>query len=371
MSLRTQRIQVSAIKQLPVIASTMTDTISLGQGIPAVPTPGYIRDGVIELLNKQPEIGQYSLQPGLPMLRAELAKRLQRDVEEICITAGAMEGLMATLFSIVDPGDEVIVFDPGYASHIEQIKLADGVPVFIPNVAALASAITKKTKAIVLCQPANPTGKILSATEMQTIVRLVIANQIYLISDETYDFLVYDNLPYQSFLSVPDLSDRLIVTKSFSKQYAMTGWRVGYVVAPVEIIQEIFKVHDATVICAPTISQYAALIALTGTPYPNDPDIKQLLMERREVICAELDQLPDLFSYQKPQGAYYILAKYLKTNLSSWDFVLKLLRDTGVIAIPGSAFGPSGEGHVRFSFGGTPNDIRAAFTRIKQWNQTL
>ncbi|EKD79471.1 MAG: aminotransferase, class I and II [uncultured bacterium] len=151
----------------------------------------------------------------------------------------------------------------------------------------------------------------------------------------------------------------------------MTGWRVGYAVGPTDVIQEALKVHDATVICAPTISQYAALIALTGTPYQDDPDIKQLLTERRQVICEELDQLPDLFRYEKPAGAYYILARYLKTNLSSWDFCLKLLRDTGVITIPGSAFGPRGEQHIRFSFGGKPEEIQEAFKRIKQWNQTL
>ncbi|EKD78713.1 MAG: hypothetical protein ACD_41C00288G0004 [uncultured bacterium] len=371
MSVRTERIQVSAIKQLPVIASTMADTISLGQGIPDVPTPGYIRDGIIELLRTHPDIGKYSLQPGLSALRSELAQRLQCFIDEICITVGAMEGLMATLFSMIDPGDEVIVFDPGYASHIEQIKLADGVPIFVTDCAALAAAITTKTKAIIVCQPGNPTGKILSLAELQTISALAMKYNLVIISDETYDFLVYDDLPYQSFLTRPEIRDRLIVIKSFSKQYAMTGWRVGYVVAPPLVIQEIFKVHDATVICAPTISQYAALIALTGTPYADDPNIKELLADRRDVICTELDQLKDLFSYQRPQGSYYILARYLKTNLSSWDFTLKLLNDTGVITIPGSAFGPHGEQHIRFSFGGTPEKIKEAFKRIKQWNTSL
>jgi aminotransferase len=371
MSKRTASIQVSAIKQLPVIASQLPNTISLGQGIPDVPTPGYIRDGVIELLRTTVDVNKYSLQPGLPALRQTLAERLQRSVDEICITAGAMEGLLSTLFSVIDPGDEAIVFDPGYASHIEQIKLADGVPVFVPNCAALAAAITNKTKVIIVCQPGNPTGAVLSAADLKLISDLAIQHNLVIISDETYDFLVYDNVPYSSLLTIPEIQDRLVVTKSFSKQYAMTGWRVGYVVAPIAIIQEIFKVHDANVICAPAISQYAALIALTGQPYPDDVDIKQVLTERRAVICAELDLLPDLFSYEKPQGAYYILAKYLKTNLSSWDFCLKLLYETGVITIPGSAFGPSGEGHIRFAFGGKPSDIQQAFERIKQWNKTL
>lgn len=381
MSLRTKRIQVSAIKQLPVIASTMTDTISLGQGIPDMPTPGYIRDGVIELLKNDVSIGKYSLQPGVPQLKQVLGERLGVNPDtELFITAGAMEALAAGLLSIIDPGDEVIVFDPGYAGHIEQIKLADGVPVFVPlqeqnswavDLVALALAITPKTKAILFCQPANPTGHILSDNELRIIITLAQQHNLSIISDETYDFLVYDNKTYRSLLNFPEIRDRLIVTKSFSKQYAMTGWRVGYMVAPADIIQEALKVHDAVVICAPTISQQAALIALTGKPYPSDPDIKQLLAERRDVMCAELDKLPDLFIYQKPIGAYYVLAKYLKTNLSSWDFVLKLLRDTGVITIPGSAFGPCGEGHIRLSFGGTPADIQEAFKRIKLWNTTL
>lgn len=372
MSQRTQRIQVSAIKQLPVMASTLADTISLGQGIPDVPTPGYIRDGVIELLQQNEAIGKYSLQPGLPALKTELAKRLRRSEQEFFITVGAMEGLATAILSIVDPGDEVIVFDPGYASHIEQIKLADGVPVYLPyNLNKLADAVTSKTKAIMLTHPVNPTGYVFSEQELSTICTVAQQSDLWIITDETYDFLVYDNVPYRSLLTFPEIQDRLVVTKSFSKQYAMTGWRVGYVIAPPGMIQEMLKVHDAVVICAPTISQYAALIALTGTPYPDDPDIKNILAERRDVMCVELGQLSDLFQYRKPQGAYYILAKYLKTNLSSWDFCLKLLRDTGVITIPGVAFGPRGEGHIRFSFGAAPRQIKEAFKRIKQWNQTL
>lgn len=365
MSLRTQRMQVSAIKQLPIIASRMTDTISLGQGIPDIPTPGYIRDGIIELLRTNENIGKYSLQPGLPELKQVLGKQLGVNPDtELFITAGAMEALAITLLSLVNPGDEVIVFDPGYASHIEQIKLADGVPVF-------TQTVTARTKAILFCQPANPTGHILSDEELKTIIDLARKNDLYIISDETYNFLVYDNKSCRSLLEFPEIRQRVIVIKSFSKQYAMTGWRVGYLIAPPDIIEEALKVHDAMVICAPTISQYAALIALTGKPYPDDPDIKQLLAERRDIICRELDQLPDLFRYQKPDGAYYILARYLKTNLSSWKFCLKLLHDTGVVTIPGSAFGPQGEHHIRFSFGGTPKDIQRAFERIKQWNTTL
>ncbi|MBU1177639.1 pyridoxal phosphate-dependent aminotransferase [Patescibacteria group bacterium] len=384
---RVKNIEVSAIRQMPILAQQYNDTVSLGQGIPAIPTPAYIREGVIELLKSDDNIGKYSLQPGLPELKQEIARRVSRDAgrpvaadEEIIVTVGAMEGLAATIMALVEKGDEVIVFDPSYASYQEQIALAEGQVVPVPLRAddwsldekALRSAVTAKTKAIIVCSPSNPTGTVFSRAELAVIAEVAVQNDLIVITDETYSFLTYDEAEFTSLLVFPELKDRLVVCRSFSKEFAMTGWRVGYVYGPAYIIEQVLKVQDAVVICAPTISQQAAIIALTGKPQVNDVKIKEVLTVRRNLICQRLDQLPDLFSYIKPAGAYYILARYLRKI--AWDsdkFARTLLAETGVITIPGGVFGSQGEGCIRMSFGGTEEDINEAFDRIEQWDKKI
>ena len=386
-SQRVKNIKVSDIKLMPIIAQKYRNTISLGQGIPSLATPKYIRQGIIKLLKNNEQIGKYTLQPGLPALKQALAKKLSKNTKlridaekEIFITTGGMEALAAAILSIVERDDEVIVFDPSYSPHLEQILLAEGKPKFVPLIEEknweidfkkLTKVFTKKTKAIIICNPANPTGKVFSKKELAFIVNLAVKHDAFIIADETYDFLVYDGNIFISLLNFRKIKNKLIICKSFSKEFAMTGWRVGYLYAPNYIINQALKVHDALVICAPTISQYAALIALTKKPKKNAINIQEILKKRREIIYQCLDQLPDLFSYQKTSGAYYILAKYKKTNLNSWNFANKLLRDTGVITIPGSGFGKNGEGHIRFSFGGTEKEITKAFARIMKWNKKI
>lgn len=385
-SKRVRDIQVSAIKQMPLLARAIPNTVSLGQGIPALLTPQYIREQVIARINDNEAIGKYSLQPGLPELKNAVAKKVSAkagrpvDAEsEIFISAGGMEALLTAILSVVERGDEVILFDPSYSSHIEQVLLAEGAPVFVAldekknwalDERKLERAITKKTKAIIVCDPVNPTGKVFSAEELNIIARLAKADNLFVIADETYDFLVYDSTPYKSLTAYPEIKNQVIACYSFSKEYAMTGWRVGYMYAPADVVAQALKVHDAAVICAPTISQYAALAALTGLP-DEGRKVKEVLSRRREQICRRLDRLPDLFFYNKPMGAYYILARYLKTKLNSWDFAVKLLNETGVITIPGRAFGPSAEGCIRMSFGGTAKEINEAFDRVEKWNRAL
>lgn len=386
-STRAKSIAVSAIKQMPLLAQSVPNAVSLGQGIPSLPTPLYIRNKIIKLLRSDAAIGKYSLQPGVPALKAAIAKKLsaiaKRAIDpekEIFISAGAMEALATAITAVVDRGDEVIVFDPGYASHIEQVLFAEGKPIFVPlnekngwalDTNALKKAITKKTKAIIVCSPSNPTGRVFTKPELDAIVAIAQKNNLLIIADEAYNFLVYGNNKFVSLLSYPQIKNRLITCFSFSKEFAMTGWRVGYMYAPAAIIKEALKIHDAFVICAPTISQYAALIALTERPKKKELTVRDVLAKRRLLICERLDRLPDLFSYCSPQGAYYILARYKKTKLNSWDFALKLLYEAGVITVPGRAFGPQGERHVRLSFGGTEKQINEAFDRIERWNKTL
>lgn len=387
---RVAQISVSAIKQMPVLASKIPGCISLGQGIPSFPTPEFIREAIIKELQHNEAIGKYSLQPGLPELKLAVAKDLERrhgirhvDPErEIFISCGGMEALAASLATIVERGDEVIVPSPNYSSHLEQILFAEGRPVFVPlieeegwkmDLDALRQAITKKTKAILFCSPANPTGAVFSRTELQTIADLALKHKLFLLVDEAYDFLVYDNNPYFSVASIPELKDNLVAVYSFSKRFCMTGWRVGYLYASSRIVDQVLKVHDAFAICAPTISQYAALIALqhtNGKTGLGDQSVTQLihaLEKRREVLCQRLTALPELFSFQKPKGAYYIFPKIVPKNLNSIDLALKLLYEAKVITVPGSGFGPTGEGHVRLSFGGTEEQINKALDRIETW----
>jgi aminotransferase len=184
--------------------------------------------------------------------------------------------------------------------------------------------------------------------------------------DETYDFLVYDDVPFFSLTSFPEIKEQIVACYSFSKQYAMTGWRVGYMYAPSPIIDQALKVHDAVVISAPTISQYAALAALTHKVQSSaGEEIREILARRRALVCSRLERLMDLFSFVKPDGAYYVLPRYLKTELNSTDFSMKLLHEAKVITVPGRAFGPNGESHIRLSYGGTEEEINLAFDRIE------
>jgi aminotransferase len=388
-SRRVAQISVSAIKQMPVLARNVPGAISLGQGIPSFGTPAFITEAVCDALRKDERIGKYSLQPGLPELKHEIArylgwkKGISVDAEkDIFVSCGAMETLAAGIATVVDRGDEVLIPTPNYASHIEQILFAEGTPVFVPlledqgwrlDVDSFRKAITKKTKAIIICNPMNPTGAVFSKEDIVGIARLALEKDLFIIADEAYDFLVYDNHTYLSFASIPELKDRLIGAFSFSKMYCMTGWRVGFMYAPPKIIDQVLKVHDAFAICAPTISQYAALAALqatNGKDGAGDRFIENLvraLDERRKLACSRLDKLDALFSYQRPKGAYYVFPGIVGTQMNSMELALRLLYEAKVICIPGNGFGPSGEGHIRFSFGGTEDEINRAFDRIEEW----
>ncbi|UCF90561.1 MAG: pyridoxal phosphate-dependent aminotransferase, partial [Desulfobacterales bacterium] len=298
------------------------------------------------------------------------------------ISCGAMEALAGGIATIIERGDEVLLPSPNYSSHIEQILFAEGQPVFVPaledrgwrlDIEGFKAAITPRTKAILLCSPMNPTGAVFSEQELRALAEIALDRNLFVIADEAYDFLVYDNLPHFSLASLPELKKNLMATYSFSKIYCMTGWRVGYMYASARIIDQVLKVHDAFNICAPTISQYAALAALRQTAGRHSAgrqfirDLVAALAARRETICRRLDHLSRIFSYQKPQGAYYIFPKIRLEGLNSMDLAIRLLQEAKVITIPGSGFGPTGEGHIRLSFGGTEQQINAAFDRLDHW----
>jgi aminotransferase len=382
MSQRVQNIIMSPIKEMMVLAAEKENTISLAQGIPSTDTPQHIKDAACEAIQGS-VAGKYCLLYGIQELREKLAERLKEQrgaqiepLKEICITAGAMEALAAISLTIINPGDEIILLSPVYSPMIENARLCGGKPIFVDlneeegwslNLEKLEKTITEKTKAIIFSNPMNPSGSVLNEEELKKIAELAVKNNIFIIADETYNFLVYDNLPYYSLISMPDLRKNLISIGSFSKNYAMTGYRCGYVITEEGIINQMAKIHDALVVCGPVVSQFAALAALKGSQ-DCVREMKEDMQEKRDLMCQRLDKLSSVFSYVKPKGAYYIMAKILKQNVgNSFDFAVELLNNTGVVTVPGGAFGPLGEKYLRFSFGGSREAINGAFDRLDEY----
>lgn len=389
-SARVRNITISAIKEMPLLAARLGGCVSLGQGIPSFTTPAHILEAAVQALTQDPDIGKYTLGPGDPELRRAVAEHMTPLLGrpaladgEICITVGAMEGLLIGMLTLIDEGDEVILPSPNYASHIEQVILAGGKPVFVPlkeadwslDIDALARAVTPKTRAIILCSPHNPTGAVFSEADLKAAAEVALEHGLTVIADETYDFLTFDERPHFSLAAIPELRENLLLACSFSKKYAMTGWRVGWIWACQGIMDHLLKVHDAGAICAPALAQKAALAALTG-PQECRFEFREILQRRRDLACARLDELKNWFSYVKPAGAYYLMARWQGPDLgevesTSMTLALRILNEAKVITIPGVAFGPTGEDHIRLAFGAAEEEINVAFDRLAAWCKNL
>lgn len=381
---RVRGIAISATKEMPMVAAKRGDCVSLGQGVPSFATPGHVADAVCRALRDDHTAGKYSLQPGMPALRQEIARLLEREKglradpeTEIAVTVGGMEGLACAILTLVDQGDEVILPEPYYPSHVEQVVLAQGRPRFAPlrredwslDIDALKAAVTDKTRAVIINSPHNPTGSVFSEADLRAVAALALERGLFVICDEAYDSLSYDG-PAFSLASLPELRQNLVLVGSFSKRFFLTGWRVGFVHAHRALMAEMLKVHDCTAICAPTVSQHAALAALTG---PQDVFLagRQALAERRQRMQAHLDRLAEHFSYTPTGGAFYIMARYHLEGMDSRETALALIKDAGVVTIPGGAFGPGGEGALRLSYGGGEEEIDEAFRRMETWFRSV
>jgi len=375
--------QVSAIKDMAMRSAKIPDAVSLTWGLPSFQTPEYIRQGIKALLDSDIDAGKYTLPDGLIELRELVAKTHYKKTgikvdanKHVMIGAGNMQGLNTLFHTILDPGDEIILTDPCFASHIQQIKLFNGVPVYWQlneetgwqlDIEKLPELITDKTQAIVLVSPSNPTGKIFSESDLLKVGHIAKDHNILIIIDDPYsDFLYDDSDQYFNLASVEGLQEHIVYLYTFSKAYAMSGWRLCYVVMPEELKAEALKVHDATMICAPRISQLAGIVALSDEG--NHKEIfSNILSQRRDLILNRLDNVPHVFDYQKPQGAYYIFPKIIVEHKSSNDFAIDLLNNAKVAVTPGSAFGPSGEHHVRMAFCVDEDSINLAFDRIEKY----
>ena len=354
--------------------SSMEGVVSLGVGEPDFVTPWHIREAAIYSMEKG--YTMYTSNYGLLELRQELAKYLElhygisyHPEHEILITVGTSEGLDLALRAILNPGDEVIIPDPCYVAYVPDIILAGGVPISIPtyrenNFVIKASdiepRITRQTKAILIGYPANPTGAVMSREELSEIARLAQKYNLLVISDEIYARLVY-GVEHTCFASLPGMKEQTILLGGFSKAYAMTGWRIGYVAANSEFIEAMTKIHQYTMLCAPIASQMAATEALKN----GESEVERMRKEydgRRRLMVKRLNDIG--LSCFEPKGAFYAFPSIEVTGMSSEEFAEKLLVEEKVAVVPGSVFGQCGEGFLRCCYATSLSNIEEALSRM-------
>ncbi|MBU1950715.1 MAG: aminotransferase class I/II-fold pyridoxal phosphate-dependent enzyme, partial [Candidatus Eisenbacteria bacterium] len=317
-----------------------------------------------------------------PELRREIVAKLARDnritadISEIIVTVGAIEGLAATIMAVVDPGDEVILPTPTYSTHIRQVVIASGKPILVPcieeqgfalDIAAIRKSVTPRTKAILYCSPSNPTGTVFGEDQLRELAAVALEHNLAVITDEAYEYFTFDDHKHFSIASIPELKHNVISCFTFTKTYAMTGWRVGYLHADAATIKQITKAHIPFAICAPTVSQYAALAALRG-PQECVATFAGHYLAARNRMCERLDDLKSVFDYQKPAGSYLMFPRILHPEgRDSMTFCKKLLQEAKVSTTPGIAFGPTGESHLRMSFCVPTETIDQAFDRMETY----
>jgi aminotransferase len=378
---RVLHIQKSAIHEMTRLSKEVEDVAFLSWAKPTTDTPEHIKRGAIRAI-EEGFVGGYSDVPGLPELREEIARKLKRDngidanPAQVLATVGAIEGLSAAVMAVVDPGDEVILPTPTYSTHIRQVVIASGKPVFVPTIeeegfaldmAKLKDSITDRTRAILFCTPSNPTGTVFPEEHLREMAAIAAENDLAIITDEAYEYFTYDGQKHFSVGSVPEVKKNVISCFTFTKTYAMTGWRIGYVHADEELMPQISKAHIPFAICAPVVSQFAALAALQGSQ-DCISEFRQHYLEVRDLMCERLDALDSVFEYQKPGGAYLMFPKILPDEgKDSLSFCKKLLTEAKVSATPGIAFGPTGEGHLRLSFCVPHNEVNKAFDRMEKY----
>ena len=380
-SKRVCQIPKSAIHEMTRLSKQFDDVAFLSWAKPTAGTPEHINKGAIEAIKKG-LTGGYSPSDGLVEVREEIVKKLKRDnsidasISQILVTVGAIEGLAAAVMSVVDPGDEVILPTPTYSTHIQQVVLASGKPVLVPlveekgfslDIDRIEDAITPKTKAIMYCNPSNPTGTVFKEGQLRELGKIAVENNLVIITDEAYEYFTFDGNKHFCVASVPGMEKSVISCFTFTKTYAMTGWRVGYLHADEEFISQIKKAHIPFSICAPVVSQYAALAALRNSQ-DCVTEFKEHYLKTRNLMCERLDSLESVFEYQKPGGSYLMFPKILLADgKDSNTFCKKLLTEAKVSTTPGVAFGPTGESHLRLSFCVSEDSINEAFDRMEAY----
>ncbi len=374
-------IPPSGIRKFFDVVSEMPDAISLGVGEPDFDTPWRVREEGIYSLEQGRTF--YTSNSGLKELKDEISQYMERKIHvdydpdsEILVTVGGSEGIDIALRAMLDPGDEVLIPQPCYVSYEPCTVLADGVPVIIPlrqeddyklKPEELEAAITPKTKILILPYPNNPTGAIMTKEDLVPVAEVVKRHDLYVISDEIYSELTYQS-DHVSIASLSGMRDRTLVINGFSKGFAMTGWRLGYVCGPAAIVEQMFKVHQYAIMCAPTTSQYAAVEALKSCE-DEVQEMRTAYNQRRRYLLHEFRRIRlDCF---EPFGAFYVFPNIEEFGMSSEEFATRLLEEEKVAVVPGTAFGECGEGHLRISYAYSLDDLKAAIGRVERFIERL
>ena len=365
----------SGIRDFFEVVQTMGDVISLGIGEPDFATPWHIREAAIYALERG-RTG-YTSNLGLPRLRRSIADYVQNHfalsyepLSEVLVSVGVSEAIDLALRAILNPGDEVLYHEPCYVSYAPSIVLARGVPRAVQTRAcdgfalraeALEKAITPRTRVLMLNFPTNPTGATMEPAELEKIAAICVRHNLVVMTDEIYSEITYENAKHTSIAIFPGMKERTVFLHGVSKAFAMTGWRIGFACAPAPLIEAMMKIHQYAILCAPIMGQDAAIEALER----GEQSVAKMRMEyerRRNFITSSLNEMG--LECAKPRGAFYVFPNVAPLGLSSKDFSLRLLREKKVAVVPGTAFGPAGEGHVRCSFATALDQIKIAMERL-------
>lgn len=365
----------SGIRKMFDLAAGYDDVIALTLGEPNFETPDYIKEAAKKALDDN--FTHYAPNAGHPILREAIAARYQKThwngytADNVVVTVGALEGLTLAMLALLNPGDEVLVPDPGFANYYGQAQIAHAVAVPVPayeengfnmTVADVESRITPKTRAIILNSPCNPTGAVMSEKEVRELAELVKKYDLWVFSDEPYEAIVYDGVKAFSMACVPEVRDNVVVLNSFSKSYAMTGWRIGYLLmGNAAYVPKFAALQEGIASCISTFSQVAAAEALK-----KDDCVKEMLAEytrRRDILVDGINAIPG-FRCAKPKGSFYAFVNIKAFGKTSQEFAEELIRGARVICVPGTAFGAMGEGYLRLVFANSDENLKEALKRI-------
>ena len=380
-SARAQEIPPSGIRKFFDLVLTMEDVISLGVGEPDFRTPWNICESSIYSIEQG--VTSYTSNKGLQTLRDALSRYLSQHYDlnyssdqEIIITGGVSEALDIAIRAVVDPGDEVLIAEPSYVSYGPCVTLAGGKPVpvrcvekdhFKLNPESLAEKITRKSKALIINFPNNPTGAVMTGSDLKAVADLIVDHDLLLISDEVYAELTYETR-HCAAATVSTLRERTITLNGFSKAYAMTGWRIGYLCAPKELCDAALKIHQYVMLCAPVMGQVGALEALRSAEEEKNSMVNEYRM-RRNMFVAGLNRIG--LPCHVPEGAFYAFPSVEKTGLSEVEFAERLLKEQRVAVVPGSVFGSGGEGHLRCAYAVSRKELNEALLRMEIFLNTL
>ncbi len=379
----SEKVQLSLTRKLFNMAKEYDDVIDFTLGDPDVPAHQAIKDAGCAAIQRGDT--RYSQNAGLLGLRETISRYYVKQegfhydpVSEIIVTVGAMEGLYLALLSLIDQGDEVIIPAPYYLNYVQMVALCHGTPVVVDdtsedelsfNVEDIKAAITPKTKAIIINTPSNPSGRIIPLKKIEAIAKLAKEHDLVVISDEVYKCLIYDNAPFRSIVSIDGMRERTILVNSLSKEFCMTGWRVGYVLAPAELIATMTKLQENVCACAPLPSQYAAIEALShGSEYSQN--MVKIFTARRNLLYDELRKINGL-RCTPPQATFYMMVDISSTGMDSEEFAIELLKAVHVAVVPGIAYGTSCDRYIRIAFTICEEKIKEGAARINRFMNNL